>query len=261
MPRSPAVGRSPIPFTRTFNNSLEFSGSTSQYMTFGNNLAKENTDAFSFSYWIRSTGALSDPRGAVSVLNKIQGATNGYGFEFNVTNVNGQFVGITFVDASGQTQIRGNFPGLVGTWYFVVSTYDGTGLSLSSVKHYVNGVLLSNTISGGAYGGATLLNSTNAVMLRGTYVPLSSGQLVGQITEMRLHNTALTAAEASDLYFANIPSHVQDYWPLTEGSGSSIADTVGGITGTLVSSPTWSAVNVPSIKVRDAVTTPRNPVV
>lgn len=252
----------PIPFTRTFNNSLTFSGSTGQYLNFGNNLSKEKTDAFSYSGWVKQTARFGSGGGSsCSLLNKIIAANSGYGFEFSAATAGLGFLEMWLQDTTGVLQVKGQFNSFLNVWYFVTITYNGSATA-AGMNFYINGELLTNKITQtNTYAGGSLLNSTDALMFRGTYVPLSSGQFIGSITEPRLHNTELTAQEVSDLYYGNNPTHVQDYWPLTEGSGTTMADTVGGITGTLVGSPTWSTVVVPSIQVRNAVSTPRNPVV
>jgi len=82
-------------------------------------------------------------------------------------------------------------------WTHVVATYDG-GLLDTGIKVYINGVDDTGTpISGGAYDGQS---NTTADLLIGNRNTSSGQEMSGKMADVRIYDSALTAAQVSDLY-------------------------------------------------------------
>lgn len=56
---------------------------------------------------------------------------------------------------------------------------------------------------------------------------------VGLLTDVRLHNVALSLAQINDLYLKNNAVSVEAYWPFTDGSGATLTETVAAVNGTI----------------------------
>ena len=223
--------------TRNILSSLAFNGSTGG-VSMGDNFNKERTDAFSISAWVRPTSYTSS-RMVVSKMDSV--GTRGY---FVRLGTNGAIVFDLRNDnvankISVTTGVVSNAVPL-NKWSFITATYDGSS-DVSGVKAYVNGVNVSLTTASNGLTGTIITTDHFCI---GSF---SSGHVHtfgGDITDVRLHNAVLTPTQAADLYYDNVATSVEAYWPMTDGSGSTLTATTGGVNGT-ISTATWST-NTPS---------------
>lgn len=217
--------RSSMPF------SLAGSGAAGQ-ATFGDVFDKERTDAFSVSYWALPRSA-SLTGGS---LRKNLQSGNFRGWLTQVSALKPEFALISAVAGSNYLHMQTTLPIRNGVWNHIVYTYDGTSAP-GGVKIYVNGVSVALT---------TLVNGLSATTLGGG-AALTLGQtaagtniFVGLMTHVRIHNVALSQAQVDDLYYEGIAASVQAEWLMTDGSGTTLTASVGGVNGT-ITTPSWVA--------------------
>ena len=101
------------------------------------------------------------------------------------------------------------------------------------MKIYVDGksvatTTLSNTLSATTLGGGATLQLGRA------YTP-GTNYLNGVITNVRIHNTNLSASQVSDLYYNDVATNVEAAWLMTDGSGATLTAATGGVNGTITS--------------------------
>jgi hypothetical protein len=118
----------------------------------------------------------------------------------------------------------------LNTWTHVAITRSGT-----TVTFYINGVASGS--------GST----TNPVVATAAFeIGARAGAFLfsGMLNDVRYYSTSLSAGEVSNIYQGNASpnSALAGHWKLTEGTGTTVADSSGyGNTGTLVNSPAWVA--------------------
>lgn len=127
------------------------------------------------------------------------------------------------------------------TWVHVTANGDS-----STCDFYVNGRYFETIAQG--YGS----NNTHDLYVGCSYP--GSEHFQGMVDDVRIFTSGkLTAAQCADLYYRNVnPSTPAHWWKFDEGSGTSVADSTGAITGTQNNSAAWST-NV-AIKPRTYVT-------
>lgn len=166
----------------------------------------------------------------------------GTGIAFSVGQQGGSY--IYFSDRVNGANNRGmttnQFKSLIGIGRWRHVAYVLTSLN---VTMYVDGVSLGTPADF-----AVPINAGTASALF-----MGKGQTTGNVDiqffygmmkDWRAFNGALTATEIANLYYRNaVPSSCVDEWLMEEGTGTSVADSVGSnnLTGTSI---TWSA-NVP----------------
>ncbi len=145
----------------------------------------------------------------------------------------------------GNSRVSTNLIVPLNQWSLVAVTQDGSGLTL-----YLNGDSEAFTIlSAPSY-------STESFKI-GTWTG-SSQMFTGKIDEVRIYNTALTAAQIQSLYkqgqadevntgasqaqgTGRLDSGLAGYWKMDDGSGTSATDSsTNANTGTLTNGPTWT---------------------
>lgn len=269
MPRNPVnPARSALTLSRgvvrNFSNALEWNNTNGQYVDFGNNFNKEWSDAFSWSMWIlwRKAGTGN----GLIAKKQPQSTPPETGYRWSIVNSNQRFTffligtnGANLINVSGQSG-GGTANNIIpqNVWCHVVLTYSGSGTA-AGVNFYKNGVLLTKTVTSDTFDNTSIL-TTVSLKLGGFQQTGTQSPFSGDITDVRLHNVALTAQQVADLYYQNIATNVEAYWPFNDGAGSTLTATVGGVNGTINGTVVWvPSANTP--KDRVAVTTPRNPVV
>ena len=172
--------------------------------------------------------------------NSTSGATYSYYVDF--TN-QGKIRWFSVINGSSVTITGTTTRVVLNKWNFLSATYTG-----SAVYLYFNGVKLDEEVTGlsGVLG-------TNSEVCRIAYAYNASSfySLIGNIYRPRVYNVGCTLAEHQDRYYLDKTSTalqaglVLDL-TMTEGSGSSIADSSGlSNTGTLISPSTWDSTQVP----------------
>lgn len=148
---------------------------------------------------------------------------------------------VSFADASA---VQRTFPvtnlGLKrNIWEHFATTVNTNGLDVT-LTHYRNGA---------SVGAATLSLGHAAAFASpfrlGLFAPSSLGP-TGRIANMGFYNRALTAAEVLQRSLnLSVTSGEVSRWLFSEGSGTTVADSVGSGHWTLTNSPLWSTTCVP----------------
>lgn len=201
---------------------VKFDG-VNDYIVTGSMVRDPGAGAISCCAWIKTT--------TVATLQSI------------VSQLNGSGTGQSWLEitASGflQSQLGGSattgtIPLSANAWTFVCVTVSGTTLAL-----YVNG--RSDTSATRTSQAATGVTNIGASKTPGNYFS-------GCIDDIRIYNTALTAAQIQEMYenqTAAPTSGLVGHWKLDDGSGTTAVDSSGnGYNGTLTNGPTWE-VQVP----------------
>ncbi len=132
----------------------------------------------------------------------------------------------------------------VGKWVHMVATYDGSSSS-SGINVYINGVL-SNGLAEDV-GSYVATQNTSANVYVGLW-SVDSRYLNGKVSGTKIFNTALTAAQVSDLYNNPekiVPTGVDNtalklWLPMMEGAGTTAYDGSGGGNHGTISGATWT---------------------
>lgn len=207
---------------------------------------KERTDSFSTSMWLNISNETCCPMSHL----RVAGTVTGWEWQYTANT------GLDFLLLSTATNgVRRRIAMGVfkpGVWQHVVFTYDGSSTS-AGILCYVDGVLVTST--------SVLDNLTTSTLGGGVNATLGgrsggSTQLRGQYAVARLHSRVLTAAEVSEMYNSNIAVAVSYEWLMTDGSGTTLTASVGGVNGT-ITTPVWSATLVPR-PLRTSVATVQN---
>ena len=156
------------------------------------------------------------------------------------------FVGADFEDKAGGVNhpIWGSTAVGTGTWHHIAATYSGTCwvVYLDGNVETMNGTACPNatpeSISIQHAGLGAALNSTGG---------LGAGYFSGIIDEARVWNRALSQSEIRSTINQEITSGtgLLARWGLNEGSGTTIASSVGSFPGTLTNGPTWVTPGAP----------------
>jgi hypothetical protein len=175
-------------FTNAF--STLFNG-INQFLNFGNTLAFERTNSFSFSLWV-----FPNALGTIGFISKVAG-NRGY----NLVYVSGN---LRFQLGSGPGNILDvTFGALTNSvWQHVVITYNGTSVP-SGLNCYVNGTIRSKTIITNALTGTVVTNAN-------LQIAASNGGLNffnGNVDELLCTNTELTLAQVLSIYNSGTPKN------------------------------------------------------
>ena len=129
---------------------------------------------------------------------------------------------------------------LDNTWYNVICTYDGSGgnNAADGMNIYINGSQeILSTVIKNAY---TAMNNTTAPLTIGKYVA-SASQLLGNLDEVSVYNTELSAADALAVYNSGQPTTISGataHYKMGENAtlltNWTVPDEVGSNTGTSV---------------------------
>lgn len=169
--------------------SRQFNG-TSEYIDVGNqaSLSFERTSTFSTSAWVRITGT-----GYYAVFSKMAaGSFRGYDFYLH----SGQLK-LSMINTTTTNQLRCAATPTIndGMWHHVAVTYTG-GSNAAAVTFYIDGAAQTKTCD---------LDNLNATILSTSNVSIgsiynASDFFLGNIDEVRVYNTTLTATNISELH-------------------------------------------------------------
>ena len=214
------------------------------YIKFGDNFDFERTDARSFSFWL-----YADSLSSAQILISKANVAPGYWINLNL---NGK-ISFDLVNTFTTNELWMRTTSIVGeshVWNHIVVTYDGSSTP-GGVVIYKNGVSLALD---------TLVNNLTSTILNavelniGTYGNTTSQPMQGNMTDVRIHDAALTSAQVLDLYYDDIAVSVIAHWPYTDNSGTTLTATTGGVNGTLVSSAAWKTMAPPHFGARTVAT-------
>jgi len=154
----------------------KFNGSNSKLTISNSSFLPQGNNSRSISCWIKTTGGSSD--GVIGYGN----AVNSQAFVIYINNENKLGIFAYYNNTTGNIAISNN------TWNHVVATYDGTNCRL-----YVNGVL--------DFTAAKTLNTGNGEFrIGGVNWNNSSEFFPGDIDQIRIYNSAISAANVTTLY-------------------------------------------------------------
>ena len=189
---------------------LSFDG-IDDFVSVNSNSALNPTNAATIGSWVNFNSASINNR--IIFFGKGDGNTNANTQYWLEKNANNQFSTYFSIENTSKTLTPTNFIASSDTWYYFISSYDG-----SKLKIYINGVLIgsSTTFSGS-------ITTTNVVLGIGKLGSYSSLRLNGKIASSFIYNRALSDSEIWQNYNATRSRFEQ------AGSGSGGGGTGGGL--------------------------------
>ena len=239
----------------TAGAALQFDG-TNDYVTFGigNALAYPT---YTIETWFKRTGAgVGVTTGTGGITSAIPLVTKGTSETESATVDINYFLGIDantgvliadFEEGAGGTNPSLNHPVSGSTiianniWYHAAMTYDGTTL-----KIYLNGTQEGSLTVGQPSASATTSPTAFGTSIRsnGTTV---QGYFAGVLDEVRIWNYSRTQTEIRSTINTELTSGtgLAARWGMNEGSGTTVASSVGTFIGTLTNGPVWVTPGTP----------------
>lgn len=217
--------------------SLDFGG-TDEYVNVGNiaDLSFERTDAFSFSFWFKTSQATTG-----CFLSK-QAVTTQRGYMIYMSSATAGrircFLCNTF-GTSNYIMVVTNSAYNDGAWHHCVITYDGSSAA-SGVTIYIDGSAVATTTDQDSLS-ATMVNTDSFQIGDRT---TASIPYVGKIDELAAYDDELTSGEVTSLYNFGSPNDVSalssyadnlHWWRMGEGATAPTIpdDGVGSDDGTM----------------------------
>ena len=245
-------------FTKTNGGSLSFSGSS--YIT--RSSALDAGQNFSATAWIYPTSIPGAGRAAI-IGNGYPFSTDN-GWFFCISNNNfGTFQSLMIsLGIDNLLKISNSYVFQLNQWTHVAVTVSGGG---TSVKLYANGVETSYGFSGGSARTLVYTNNEFHIGMRHSTTP---ERFVGNISQVQIYNTTLTASEILQNYNATKSRFILQP-PVSEGlilnldagnrasyagTGATWFDLSGNrLNGTLVNGPTYSGTGVSTVITCDGI--------
>jgi hypothetical protein len=214
---------SPTWTTGKVGSALSFNG-TNQYVE-GVRAAVKTDASFSVAAWayLTSKGTFR------TVVSQEGSAMSNFWLQYNVNTDRWAF---TFTDAdntsAGYFTATDTVVPTVNTWHHLTGTYDS---SAQQIKLYVNGALKATSAFTATW------NATGVLAVgRGKWGGYNGDFWSGMIDDVRLYQRALSATEVGTL--AN--DQLKLKYDLSEGAGTTTADTSGNGNTATITSATWS---------------------
>lgn len=196
---------------------LDFGG-TDEFVDFGDTLSYEHTNAFSFSFWIKTTAI-----GASGIIVKIGAVPPFVGYAIYMS---AGVVYFTLVGADGTsfTVAETTGSGNDGAWHHYVVTYAGDDTP-ANVVFYKDGAPLVTAVIGSTYTGTSIVH-TAPLRLADAANPGLCVNLIGRLDEVASYNRALIPPEVFTIYNGGVPLDLvgllaptlMAYWRLGEGT-------------------------------------------
>jgi len=144
-----------------------------------------------------------------------------------------------------------NGPGFInvhdGNWHRISVTYDGS-MSITGAKVYVDGVLQPKLAGSENNALPSVLVTDEASPLRIGSRTTAGGEVMqgalGEVADARLWTVERTAQQIDACRTVRLSGNedgLVGYWPLDEGSGTTIADKTGTQDGTFLGEPVWTS--------------------
>ncbi len=255
MTLSESVASSQTTPTPTANSkSVDLQAST-QYIDFGDNLT-DSLSAMTLEFWIKLDTFPSASQNFY-LLQKWNGAANQASFILDILNTSGVQKLECYI--ANSLSDPGNNSGKVnaltttatpahwatGTWFHVVVVFDGSGatnadrlkiyFATQSAGHQLQVIDYFGTIP------SALTNSTTSLR----FGEATGASMDGRIDDIRIWNIPKTIAQLDNGYKVELvdtnPGLI-GYWKCNDGSGATVAATIGGFNGTITNgTPTWSS--------------------
>jgi hypothetical protein len=174
------------------SSGLEFDGDN-DYVSVGDHSSLDITGALTLELWMKSSSLIGNDGGLISKSSnafKYFGAASNKVYELGILN---NVLYFQIGNGTAENQLGGDITSLIdGTWHHIISTWDGT-TNADSMKIYFDGVeiyQLTATISS--------IQIIDSVLDIGGYD--TAYNFNGSIDEVRIYNTALSAAEIARQY-------------------------------------------------------------
>lgn len=186
-------------------------GGTDEYVTMGNVLGFERTNAFSLSFWVKKPNA-----SAAVLIAKMDDSYVG----FRVYTETGISIDLINNPVTNRLTVGTGIILADQAWHFIVITYDGSS-SASGIAIYDNGVPLSTTTSYNTLS-ASILN-TVAFTLGRAMTSASPLYFVGYLDDVAVYDKKLSADEVRMLSQGYSPQNVSPddlvaYWKMGDDS-------------------------------------------
>lgn len=188
-----------------YGNALSFNGS-SQYVSAPASSATY-ASAYSWSLWLSADNA---PAAAVqpAIINGTgAGGNDGFSFTYGHGNGTFRFVAAVHTSTAYYAASFGTAPA-TKTWNHYVSTWDG-----SSLKSYLNGVLITTTATLGTY-----ITTGSNIYIGGSPAAI---YFPGRINNVRTYTRVLSLQEIMQLYvqpFAGVSTPRRSVWKIVDGA-------------------------------------------
>ncbi len=191
---------------------VDFDG-TDDYLDCGTDNSLNPSTTITLSAWVKPD-SLADYQ---YIINRCQTHNGAYRFE-----IAQDVLYVAFGNNTTHIDAEGNHNMIVGNWYHIVATYNG-----STIKLYVNNIEIASTS-----GAITMYQDTGVSTLIGSPNSLGGGLFFdGDISQVGIWNSALTADEVSSLYNHGLPidlttdqaayessSNLVGYWRMGSGT-------------------------------------------
>jgi hypothetical protein len=224
----------PAPTINTMGAVLYYDGSTG-WVTVPDNASLDVTAGVSIELWYNPAPTQTSNATLFGKNSQFMIEGNGTG-----TDLKWHF----FTNVAGSDRDSGAMATALtpGRFNHLVCTYDS---STHIQKIYLNGVLdYSNTLTG--LGSYTISTSTNILYIGTRQNFTTTRGATGQMGEVRLWNGAISATDVAN-HFASkedvtttTTSTLVSRWKSNEGTGTTLNDSVGANTGTIVGAGTWN---------------------
>lgn len=202
---------------------LPFVGSSSQYVSFGNQTAYnfERTNPFSLSFWAAWTSS-----SIASVVNKLTNSAPFRGYDIFLAAGIGFSLQNSGTPGTNAIQVNLTSTGFNdGNWHHVAATYDGSSTA-AGCHIWVDGVDSALTV----VQNALTATMQNTVTLACGARPDSSPILpyTGKLLDLAVYNKALTSSDIAAIYNSHVPPRLTavgptgslvGYWLLGEHRG------------------------------------------
>jgi hypothetical protein len=210
-----------VPGRTLFSAGSVLFGGTDEYVTMGDVLSFERTQAFTLSCWVRyvsAPGMLFAKSAGFSTYQGYQlylysaGDMN-FTLYSNYSGGSGQYMDTTSAVSNASD----------GSWHHVAVTYNGDSVG-ANVQFYVDGAPIGKTVNHDNL--ASTIITTAPLCLGGHSNLGSANNFAGNIDEAAVHSRALSAAEISwiynsglprDLYASGAPFDLAAWWRMGDG--------------------------------------------
>lgn len=206
----------PVEFgNHQFTSSLVFDGGAGSLMRVLNDPDYQSLSAMSVSLWVKQFS--DDTAGAYAKK----------GTSWSLEQSTTRKVVINYFGTNADPTLDNVI--VPGTWQHIVVTINPTAPDENWRKIFINGVEKDTILSGGSIG--SIQNAGDLEFGAGSHV---------KIWDMRFYDVEISASDVTNLYQGqNMAGGLVSHWRLTEGSGTSISDSISGHTGTLIGGVTW----------------------
>lgn len=234
------TGNAIVPTYPGFNkNAVSFDG-VDDYISVGDVLNFERTDAFSISTWVKTIDSSTEN---VLITNQ---ATSGVGYKTLFNGSTGSLIfEIKNTHPTNSLSVNNNTETYNdGNWHHLLFTYDGSSLA-SGAKIYVDGLSVSLNVASDTLT-SSILNTDNLQFgVQGGGV----NNFDGSQDEISIWNKELTPTEVSEIYAGNthinlkktsMSDNLVGWWRMGDGDVSPVIKdhSISQNDGTMVNSPT-----------------------